>query len=223
MASKKRKPEQRLPSSKPEQPSPPPKMEPPLPPDLVSQLRIALREENKKLILPTILGSTRLATVITVVSNFWVESYKIRAQTDLIRLETTLQLKKQEVADRKEAYSKLHNDFTSVQNSLFTLVKVCEDNMKNPGRPPSASGFETELDELTEKMGEVYTGIESALVDDETRKRIGNILDSLAPRLAEIQGKPKRIPSFISDYYQNLRSTLHGVKKDMEEKMNSLS
>ena len=192
----------------------------PLPPTLpeswLEQIKKAVKESWVKIILTTILGSSVIASLISLAGDYWMETRKVK-----------LEVAKQEHAETIAAYANLGKQVEEFQGDLESAVLTFEYAVNNKfAVKGSKSDFNKNVDNsiktVAVKIVELRKASMSVRIDDSIKENTRKILAELPQYLAECQSDKSALPKVIELFKSSLATALENLKVEIETKRNSI-
>src|SRR5215212_265582 len=144
-----------------------------IPEEWLNQLKSALKESRKKLIITTVLSSSLLTGALTGITNYYLESRK-----------STLQVKADETKKKLQMYDSLNDEIGQLNLSVNTALVVLKSATSATDKDRSKR-IKSAIDNLLEHMTSLQTTL-AKVNDDETKTLIQNTLRPVGPEVMKI-------------------------------------
>lgn len=181
-----------------------------IPKEWVSSLKEALKQDKKSIILTAILSSSLLSAIVTSTTNYILESKK-----------ADLQQKQQLLVEKRGSYTVLGKDFQKFDSDLSSAIGTF-----NYAIGSKHKDFTENIDKsiyvVSSQMEQVWKTLSDPNIDNETNMQIKDILNQLAPQLAEIQESHQSLPKLVALYNESLEREVSRIKLQIEEKKRTL-
>lgn len=199
------------------------KPDPLLSEDWIKELRETLKNDNRKVLLSTILGSSVLAALIGAGASIGLERLRFSSSANLEDYKAAVQIRTSQLIEARAAYSTLGDKLTQIGLDLDFLVRLWRYEIKGAANQSFSKDADAYFDQLTDHMNELYTLINNdTKTDPNVRQRIRDAINNLSVRLNEVQKNTRMISGFVAIYEEKTKKEIVDIKMDIEEKKKSL-
>lgn len=190
-----------------------------LPEPWLNQLREAVKQDTKKVLWLTLLGSSVVASVVTAGANFVLELIKQSNSAQVKRYEVCLDMKKEDLKELRVVYSAVADKFREFETDFSDCIATCEEVLPDNRQTPR------DASEALVKVANDLIALESASSDTrvsvDVRTSLAGIIE---PTIKQIYAtvdnereiaKVSEIPKFLK-WADSEKTRIAQVKTQLE-------
>lgn len=176
---------------------------------LPEQMPTSWVDQIKKAIKPSkvgmVLGSSVIAALVSFGANYAMEIRKARVE-----------LAKMHAIDARQSLQTLANHLVTLDLRLDNLATTSELLQRSASKPTLSGYAKKSVDHVSEQMTLVYASAKDPRIGSGIAGHVTEVLDTLAPRLAQAQSDLKAFGTLADLYKGDLQPRIQGIQGEIE-------
>ncbi len=206
----------------------PPELPPKMPQGWLDQLSATFSQSTRKAVIATILGSSVAAALVTGGLNFLLEGYKALQVAKTEQYKVCLDSHREDLKEKKAEYSTLAEKYRQLAKAFDDCLATCE-TVLNHQDVQKLRGFAYDsLDDVAQRLIDVKTTAQSPIIDEEVRKNLTELGESLGPAVVAVSDDGRKepkvsvLPQFLNSCKNEIRPKLDQLGKLIQASMKNL-
>lgn len=199
-----------------------------IPETWLAQLREVVKQDARKALVWTILGSSVVAAVVTAGANLYLESVKAGNAAEIEKYKACLDSKKEDLKESRVLYSTLSEHFRTFEGDFEDCIATCEAALKHPADRKVMRFAYDSLTDLPKRLVEIQVASRDERISDEVRQSLNGINEEASPKLMEVTNYDQkiphmsRLPELVKLYKESLKPQITGTKNQIRTAVGSL-
>lgn len=201
---------------------------PKLPDPWLAQIRDAVRQDSRKTLLLTVLGSSVVAALITGGLNWGLEWYKTRTSANVEKYKACLDIQKENLREKRAIYTKLAEKYMHFKVAVDNTVATCETAANQRNNTQLLRFAYGSLDGVSEQLAEIQAATQDPSIDQQLRSELTKINDVVGPLVAKASDDNHRVarlevlPELVQSYKQSLQPQINQTGNQLQSVMTTL-
>lgn len=191
-----------------------------LPEEWLIQIRDASKSDTKTLWI-TLLGTGLGSAVIAALISLAVAHFNAQQASNLETEKARIEIKKERLQGRQKPFEKLAESLRRLHNELGDAAATLA--VATPEKTEIGGYAQQSLAKVETVMEEIFEENRDDRIDQDIRKRVREMANSLDPALKAAKSNPKGYPAFTELYKTHLNQELNEINRMIEEAMNRMT